>query len=173
MITIDDLVSEEECNNIVSHITSEKYDSVIPRKSNESKVAFKHQHRIKFTDSYLQTRMTDLLKEAGVQMQVCRSFSYVDYEEGGYLPLHTDSYDETDATHVLILYLNDDYENGDTYIMPSIMPSITSGESAKMIEKKTGKAVIFKGQKVPHGVYPVTRGHKRVLLCKLHKSISL
>jgi hypothetical protein len=51
-----------------------------------------------------------------------------------------------------ILYLNDDYEGGETYF-----------ENGVIIKPKKGKIVFFDGKKYPHGVHPLKNNNRYVL----------
>jgi hypothetical protein len=90
--------------------------------------------------------------------ELLKSFTYVKYYDGGYVPLHHDHYDGENPKFSVILYLNDNYENGETYIYK---------DNVKVpIVKKQGKIVIFEGSKILHGSEPVC-GVKHVLIMKL------
>lgn len=116
--------------------------------------------RIRFVDTYLQNLLKQALVNSSLDFNIYDSFSYVDYEEGGFIGLHIDGYDEA-ATHTMIVYLNDDYKGGKTY-------TVDNNNQITKINKKVGKGFIFEGRKVPHGSYIIREGRKRVLLCKLY-----
>ncbi|AET72630.1 hypothetical protein P29A0810_039 [Synechococcus phage S-CAM8] len=69
----------------------------------------------------------------------------VDWEAPIHQPIHQDFWWHTWTS---ILYLNDDFEGGCTYV---------DGES---IKPKKGAMIMFQGRYVQHGVEPVISGHR-------------
>jgi len=69
-----------------------------------------------------------------------------------------DIYDER-VNFTVLLYLNDNYEKGETYIMDN--------DNKMIIQKKVGKVIIFQGFKIHHGAETVSNGKKHILIMKL------
>jgi hypothetical protein len=82
----------------------------------------------------------------------------VKYENGGKIPVHIDAYKESNILFTMIIYLNDDYKKGKTYLCL---------ENNTVIENKTGKSLIFMGSSVLHGCEKVN-GIKKILAAKLY-----
>lgn len=81
--------------------------------------------------------------------------------EGAVLPAHRDEdanneglFDGRKRSHVCSLLLNDDYEGGEL-----VFPEQTGS-----VKPKAGDMVVFPGYYVSHGVAPITKGTRRVLL---------
>lgn len=123
--------------------------------------SFEKQYRVKFTDLYLQRIITELFenKEELSGSFVLDSFLYVKYENGGSIPTHKDAYN-CSATHTFIIYLNDDYENGETYI-------VDDDNITHYVNKKIGKIIIFEGKNKFHGCKKVI-GVKKILVGKVY-----
>lgn len=149
---IENFIPPELCNDIIHRIDHKLYDSCI-----KIVKKFKKQYRIKFIDTYLQNILKQIFVNKSFDFNICESFTYVDYEETGHVHTHLD---DIMGKYTMIIYLNDDYENGQTYVVLN--------DETITIEKKVGKVLIFEGNKVPHGSFKVKGGHKRILLCKLY-----
>lgn len=154
MIEINDLLTIEQCNQLIEKI--EKKDTISEDIEIVTNEHTSNQFRIKFNDSEIQNMVQNA--KYCKDYNVCQTFSYVRYENGGYIQTHTDSYNESNVLYTLIMYLNDDYENGETYFMDN-HKKIT-------IQKKTGKGFLFVGSQMHHGCHKVD-GVKRILIAKL------
>ena len=75
-----------------------------------------------------------------------------------YIAKHTDAYSEENVKYTIIIYLNDDYGNGETFVIEN--------DTEIAISKKIGKALIFEGSKIIHGSREVI-GNKNILIGKL------
>ena len=123
-----------------------------------------NQHRIKFFDEEIGVMIQRFFDEqfssnlSSFQFSVCQNFSYVRYENGGHITRHTDSYSEKNVKYTIIMYLNDDYVDGETFIIQN--------ETKTNIEKKIGKAFIFEGSNIVHGSNTVI-GTKNILIGKI------
>ena len=90
------------------------------------------------------------------------TFSYVRYNNDGLVENHYDKYINNNARFSILIYLNDEYDYGETYIY-------NENETKKItIPKKTGKCIIFDGSKLLHGCNRVT-GIKNILIGSLIK----
>ena len=74
---------------------------------------------------------------------------------GARLGTHQDVWD---IEYSSIIYLNDDYEGGETYIG---LPGHKLNDT--IIKPKTGRLVSFRGKDIPHGVNKVTKGTRFTL----------
>jgi len=72
----------------------------------------------------------------------------VEWPVGGYQGEHVD--DAKDA-YTSIIYLNDDYEGGETFFGP---------QRSCPIKPKKGRIVTFNGGNIIHGVNPVSKSHR-------------
>jgi prolyl 4-hydroxylase len=68
------------------------------------------------------------------------------WDKGSWQHLH---FDRDYRIYSVILYLNDDYEGGETFLVPN-----------KIIKPKTGKLVGFYGSKIEHEVKEVLNGRR-------------
>jgi len=150
MQEIDNFLSLDDCNEIIKLCENLNMKSIV----SDNSYVFSNQYRIKFSNKELQMKIQKALPN---KFTVCESFSYVKYENNGFMPYHVDSYSEQ-AIYSCIIYLNDDYKNGETFIVENY--------TELAIEKKIGKCFIFKGSKIMHGCYKVG-GTKKILICKL------
>lgn len=164
MQMFESFIPIETCNTIIKLCENTKGKVVV------NGICSINQYRIRFTDDVLAQIICDYLthvdirylahvhaRKSDTKTIVYNSFSYIRYENEGFVPLHTDIYDE-DANYTLIIYLNDDYENGQTYIMKDSIEI--------KIEKRIGKAVLFKGKELLHGSHKV-HGIKKILIAKI------
>jgi hypothetical protein len=125
----------------------------------------KGQIRFSFTDKILAKQIYDKfnLHYASLHKQkitlncktyeynnVSELFTYVDYEIGSFIPTHIDSYVEMqkilDTEYIILtclIYLNDDYDAGETYYYRG--PLIESNKM--LINKKKGNSVCMMGSK--------------------------
>ena len=80
---------------------------------------FPHQIRIRFIDDDLQKMIQLALDKHNKynNLKVINSFTYVEYVNGGNITTHKDKYDDLSIKYTMILYLNDDYHYGTTYII--------------------------------------------------------
>ena len=81
-------------------------------------------------------------------------FQVVQRTEDNELPEHID-FDDT--TYSGVVYLNDDFGGGETFI--------GSGSEQTVIEPERGKILGFPGSKIMHGVSPTTSGVRYVITC--------
>ena len=89
------------------------------------------------------------------------SYVEADYQQvvlmpsGSGLGTHKDVWD---IEYSSIIYLNDDYEGGETYIG---LPGHELNDT--IVKPKTGRLVSFRGKDIPHGVNEVTQGTRFTL----------
>ena len=116
------------------------------------------QTRLKFSDTELHSIIDDAISQHNHQQMTVLlndAFTYVKYDDGGSMPKHTDGYKDGYATHTIIVYLNDDYTDGEIYVK--------EGDVETKIVPKIGKAIIFKSNEILNGCY-VVRGIKKILI---------
>ena len=70
-------------------------------------------------------------------------FQIVEWPQNSFQGKHKDFYEHP---YTSIIYLNDDYEGGNTFI------------ENEVVKPKTGKIITFNGSILEHGVLPVTQG---------------
>ncbi|MEO2158467.1 MAG: 2OG-Fe(II) oxygenase, partial [bacterium] len=81
-------------------------------------------------------------------------FQIVRRTEGNELTRHRDF---EDMVYSGIVYLNDRYEGGRTYL--------EIGSEQTVIVPEIGKAIGFDGARIPHGIFPVTKGIRFAVSC--------
>lgn len=161
IIEIYDFVSTDTCKSISDSCEAKGQPEVttVTHIDNKAEIKLQNQHRIRFVDPNIQAQIQNAIDEHNqISATVHDSFSYVRYENNGYVPLHIDAYTDISVTHSIIIYLNDDYEEGQTYIRHN--------GNTERIRPKTGKLLVFRGGELLHGSDRV-KGVKRVLLGKL------
>lgn len=150
-LEIDSFLTQNDCDRLVTMIESKSIPGIIGKH-------FDKQYRIMFGDEPIQHLIQQKLSSHLPDLNVSVMFSYVKYENGGKIPCHYDVYNETDILFTMIIYLNDNYKNGKTYLLLN---------DKATIQKKTGKALIFMGSKIEHGCEKVI-GTKKILAVKLY-----
>ena len=156
LFEIYDFLQPEKCSEIIA----------ICENKNEKPFESKHcikQHRVKFYDESIHMLIQNVIDQkfnstSDNEFSVSQIFSYVRYENGGYIAKHTDAYSEENVKYTIIIYLNDDYGNGETFVIEN--------DTEIAISKKIGKALIFEGSKIIHGSREVI-GNKNILIGKL------
>jgi len=156
LFEIYDFLQPNECSEIIG----------ICENKNEKPFESIHcikQHRVKFYDETIHALIQNAIDQkfnstSDSEYILSQNFSYVRYENGGYIAKHVDAYSEQNVKYTIIIYLNDNYENGETFVVKN--------DAEMDIDKKIGKAVIFEGSKILHGSREVI-GNKNVLLGKL------
>lgn len=155
----------EQSNKIIEHVKK-----TIELENSENKDKYlKNQFRKTFSDDYLKQiiiKAIDEQIEKNVTIDnkqyvftgLANSMTYVHYVNKGSVPTHYDSYKEENVLYTGIIYLNDDYLGGETYLF--------DGEKKITIMKETGDFFCFIGSKIFHGCDQVV-GEKHVLLIKL------
>jgi len=167
VIEIDNFISKDTCESIICSCEAKSQNDVITVTHADRKtdgqgmiaLSLLNQHRIRFTDVSIQSIIQIAINALGhCSMTIHDSFSYVRYENDGYVPEHLDKYNDKSATHSIIVYLNDDYDEGRTYIRQN--------NETKRIDPKIGKLLVFKGHELVHGCDKVN-GIKKILVGKL------
>lgn len=153
---LDRFLPQDQCDDIIKRCEEKNATPL-------SETFLQKQFRIKFHDTDIQSLLQKKLEENDDPFintyNISSHFTYVRYDNGGYVPDHNDSYDEKNIRCSFLIYLNDNYENGETYMW-------INGKQ-ETISKKTGKGIIFEGSKVLHGCYSVN-GMKHILIGKLY-----
>ena len=85
---------------------------------------------------------------------------YVKYYDDGYIAEHKDLYKNNSILLTLIIYLNDNYQQGETYFYNP------KTKCCLPIIVKKGKGIIFPGGEITHGCYKV-KGIKKILIASL------
>ena len=171
IIEINDFISTSTCEMILhlcdnSDVSEEKIPmhfvgSKISFATNATQNAFKKlykQTRLKFSDTNIHSVIENAISHHNSQQMTIllnNTFTYVKYDDGGWMPKHNDSYKDNSATHTIIIYLNDDYTNGEIFIKENDVET--------KIVPKIGKAIIFKSDEIPNGCHVVT-GTKKILV---------
>jgi len=171
VIEIDDFISASTCEMIISmceskDIPEDKMNLIeaatgtvlaSDRVHAFLKRQFK-QTRLKFRDTNIHSVIDSAITHHNTQeMTILLNdlFTYVRYDDGGSMPKHTDDYKDTDATHTIIVYLNDAYTGGEVYIKENDVET--------KIVPKIGKAIIFESNEIPNGCH-VVNGTKKILI---------
>ena len=149
-ILIDDLfVSKKECKNLIEIYSSNKN---LAHKHKSSPHSYIYpldlaKHRIPETD-FIKNKLNEIARHKNA---VIDYFQIVKWPTGSELPLHLDvAKDNTILTS--ILYLNNDYEEGETYL----------GEGT-IIKPQVGRVIFFDGRYYRHGVKPIKKGTRFVI----------
>lgn len=143
IISYETFITSDQCKELIR--LCESLDGEVDRHP-----MLVQQYRVKFRNETLRMEFRNLLPN----YEINNRFTYVKYDNGGCVPVHCDEYSEK-VTHTALIYLNDDYGDGETYIVEDMCK--------KKINKKIGKIIIFKGNEIVHGCYPVI-GTKNILL---------
>ena len=85
----------------------------------------------------------------GSERLAWRGSTVVHWPTGSDQPAHADQYN-SDLSWAGILYLNDDFQGGQTFFEAS----------GRAIEPRTGRLLVFPGAALRHGVHPVTAGDR-------------
>jgi len=154
---IENFLEKEKCDEFIK----------ICEKKNETQLKFDNQFRIKFIDIIIQEMIQKIYNEKiksilNSDFYINETFSYVRYNNDGLVVSHYDKYLHNNAQFSILIYLNDEYDYGETYIYNENQTKIIT------IPKKTGKCIIFDGSKLLHGCNRV-KGIKNILIGSLIK----
>jgi hypothetical protein len=154
---IENFVEKEKCDELIK----------ICEKKNETQLKFDNQFRIKFIDIIIQEMIQKIynIKIKSIlnsDFYINNTFSYVRYNNDGLVLSHHDKYVNNNAQFTILIYLNDEYDEGETYIYNENQTKKTT------IPKKIGKCIIFDGSKLLHGCNQV-KGIKNILIGSLIK----
>ncbi len=171
---LDDALSTAYCAELVSMARNLGFK--------QAKVAFssgptlakaiRNNDRIAFTDSSLALRLWETVRNLlegfsvpGKPVGLNPNFRFYRYSEGQRFKPHKDGVvviDENLATRITVLfYLNEDFEGGQTILMPNGMHS-AQASSRIIVKPQTGRALLFEHQTWHEGV-SVSSGIKYVL----------
>ena len=155
---IENFVEKEKCDELIK----------ICEKKNETQLKFDNQFRIKFIDIIIQEMIQKIynIKIKSIinsDFYINDTFSYVRYNNDGLVLNHYDKYLHNSAQFTILIYLNDEYDDGETYIYNENQTKKTT------IHKKIGKCIIFDGSKLLHGCNRV-KGIKNILIGSLIKT---
>ena len=156
---IDNLFRPDECNNFIDIIENKRMEPI------NNKI-FKNQYRITFSDSWINQEITERLIPHNLTYSKKKfrvlndKIHYVKYYNGSYMQKHRDMYAKNNILSTLIIYLNDNYNQGETYLYNPKMKTSLS------ICAKTGKGFVFPGSDILHGCRKVV-GIKKVLIVGL------
>jgi hypothetical protein len=103
-----------------------------------------------------------------------------EYESGGRIMLHRDFPNGSGATHTLLIYVNDEFDDGETVFYPGLIPVVPRSqyvyngtylqmpEASDKIEIKPvgGSAIVFDTD-IPHMSNACKNGKKYLIGCKL------
>jgi hypothetical protein len=159
-------IFKEMTEKIMSYVDSE-IENDKSKKNNDN--IFKNQLRIRITNNMLinmievQIRqyINDRIEFNNKKYKFNRiepRCNYVCYYDGGSVPTHVDSYGEIFAENYYLsglIYLNDDYKDGETYIFQN--------NDKIIIDKRKGDIVLFKGDKMLHGCN-IVNGRKHIII---------
>ena len=109
---IENFLEKEKCDELIK-ICEEKNDKSIYN--------FSNQFRIKFIDIIIQEMIQKIYNEKiklilNSDFYINDSFSYVRYNNDGLIISHYDKYLNNNARFSILIYLNDEYDDGETYI---------------------------------------------------------
>ena len=155
---IENFLEKEKCTELIK---------IFEKKNEKSLDNFSNQFRIRFIDIIIQEMIQKIYNEKiklilNSDFYINDSFSYVRYNNDGLVENHYDKYLNNKGQFSILIYLNDEYDDGETYIYDE-------NETKKItIPKKTGKCIIFDGSKLLHGCNRV-KGIKNILIGSLIK----
>jgi len=155
---IENFLEKEICDELIK---------ICEKKNEKSIYNISNQFRIKFIDIIIQEMIQKIYNEKiklilNSDFYINDSFSYVRYNNDGLIISHYDKYLHNSAQFSILIYLNDEYDDGETYIYNENQTKIIT------IPKKTGKCIIFDGSKLLHGCNRV-KGIKNILIGSLIK----
>ena len=158
-------VTPEFSSYIEDYIINKKYEKCIKEIETSDDKAMPFQHRIMFHDVNLQDYLTRIFETilTKYNVNICSSFSYVQYEVGGYICSHRDKYIDNIVSYTMMIYLNNDYIGGETY-------AEINGKRV-YVNKSKNNILLFSGSTIKHGCRKVRSGCKKILLCKLYKKV--
>ena len=144
-IIIDNFLSEAECHDLINFYKenekfANKFRDVYPLELSK-----KH---------YLKLKLNKIAKEFNSQIDW---FQIVKWPIGAYQKIHFDTASDK-TTLSSIVYLNDEFEGGQTYF-----------EEGTIFKPKIGRGLFFNGQYYKHGVTPV-KNHTRYVVAAWYKS---
>jgi len=174
----ENVTSKEECSHILSLIRNSKlYDQVIEKKEHRSKVrnnssinvtqaaqydkhmnaadylihklfSSVHQHYLNHNKSYF------ALSTAQYLCNMTCSYTYRTYDESDYYDWHIDSSETSRLLLSYILYLNDDFDGGNTLFL----------HQRKKVVPKVGSMLCFPCDfQTVHKSSPIRRGRKDII----------
>jgi hypothetical protein len=155
---IENFLEKEKCDELIK---------IFEKKNEKSLDNFSNQFRIRFIDIIIQEMIQKIYNEKiklilNSDFYINETFSYVRYNNDGLVKNHYDKYLNNKARFSILIYLNDEYDDGETYIYNENHTKIIT------IPKKTGKCIIFDGSKLLHGCNRV-KGIKNILIGSLIK----
>ena len=156
----NDILCANLCDNIIKELNGRELDAHGPVSGEIYDKKYDHNRCIVGKKISEKIYKFLLLKDHKFFIKYSPDYSeFVHYPVGSYLETHTDI--EDGSKYTCILYLNDDYNGGNTYL---------EFESTKIdVPKNKGSCFCFKGDKVKHGSRPITSGNKYVILMGLFK----
>jgi len=141
---LDNFINKNECKYLINYYQSNlnkvsKFRDVypLPLDTNDSELNF------------LVNKLNDTAKK--ISNAKIDWFQIVKWPKGSSQDLHFDTASDK-TTLSSILYLNEDFNNGETYF-----------EDGTLFKPKTGRVVFFDGNYFKHGVKKVTKGTRFVV----------
>ncbi len=138
IFTVDNFLSDLECQEYIQLINERRLDG-----NHRSFVNVGDFYNEKFIDDHLTTIFTEKLRKYLDFVHKCSRFTAIAfYQDKQFFGIHTDTgiidkWDNTESTHTVLIYLNDDYEGGFTTFYNEKFQKLVS------IEPKKGTALIF------------------------------
>ena len=120
---IENFLEKEKCDEFIK----------ICEKKNETQLKFDNQFRIKFIDIIIQEMIQKIYNEKiksilNSDFYINETFSYVRYNNDGLVVSHYDKYLHNNAQFSILIYLNDEYDYGETYIYNENQTKIISNQ---------------------------------------------
>ena len=148
---IDDVLSIEECNSLIDYyktsLLETDYGYNYPFKAIVS-----HYTR-KPADEFIRLRLSSIMKHMPDNLIVQRA--HIECRKDEHMT-HTDIQAGEYGLGTSVLYLNDDFDGGQTYVYESNKKRVD-------IQPKPGRLVAYNGHKLEHGVAKVTNGLRYTL----------
>ena len=145
-------LSAEECDWFIRFFQRNK---TRVEREDEGPKAFKvidlYDHHMSYEVKYLLGLLT---RFCPILNSFVEYFQVVNRTEGNELPVHIDF---EDMAYSSVLYLNEGYEGGETFV--------GLGSEQTLVKPERGKIVGFLGSELSHGILPITKGVRYVVTC--------
>ena len=153
------LMSKERCQEIIQFHKSHRHLTGVGDGSDYTGIRFMHIHS-SWLRQYVAEVIVDLvgeIRKTSDQIVYPEMIAINEWPIGGIQDPHLDTYSNQEMTHgtspdkpsrewTCILYLNDNYKGGRTYV-----------PDGEVYEPKQGSGLLFQGIYIPHGVEKVRR----------------
>lgn len=147
---IDDVLTEQECKDLISYYTTQPLK--IEQGYNYTFKAVVSIFDRKPVDEFTRTQVSKILRY--MPNDVIPQRAHIEHRTQEH-PAHFDDKAGAWGMFTTVLYLNDDFDGGNTFI------NLDTGRVE--IEPKTGRLVAYNGHKLEHGVTDISNGVRYTL----------